>query len=192
MNMNTQLPRFDRQESMFRQGRDFQPMPGQLGQVSLRGVGPFARRPAFVGQQQTTTVQQAPAEPTAPPAPPPPPPSRPQGEDRPRPGLRLAWGRLKKVEAAELAAQLQQIVERMKAQNMPPGIVAQVQARLEQFSQKASDLATVEITEPEVQQMEAEILALEEAEATSESAATPLLVAAGALAAIGILVELLG
>lgn len=189
-----QLPRLDRQESMFRQGRTFQPAPGSLGQVALRGTptpGPF------MGQVQTTTTT-----PTAQPVPPaePAPAAGPAQQvvqepavpPRPRPGLRLAWGRLKKMDAEELAAQLADILERLKARNLPSGAVARIQERLATFSKRATAVETVEITEPEVQQMEAEILSLEEAEAQEGSSATPILIVAGTLAAVGILSALFG
>lgn len=194
MQATSQLPRLDRQESMFRQGRSFQPIPGpgSLGQVTLRNA-PAANRGAFVGQQATTTVQTV-TPPAAPPVAPPAPAELPATEPppKPRPALRLAWGRLKKLDAEQLAAELQKILERAEAKGVPAGMIARIQERLASFSKRASAVETIELTEPEVQQMEAEILALEEAEAQEPDLTTSLLVVGGVLAAAGLLSVLYG
>jgi hypothetical protein len=184
MGANMQLPRFDRQESMFRQGRSFQPAANAgLGQLRLRMPvqdGVFDRQ-QFVGQTSRISLAQAPSQTeTAPPVAPP----AGQGVRR-RPAMRVAWGRLKKMDAQQLADLLAQVLERMKAKGIPPGMVEKIQARLAAFSASAPATETVEITELEVQQMDAEILALEEAEAKDE--ATPWIIATGAAIGLGLL-----
>jgi hypothetical protein len=193
MGANMQLPRFDRQESMFRQGRSFQPAPSAgLGQLRLRMPvqGGVFDRQQFVGQVQSMPTlaprvalsQAHRPDPgwdkteMAPPAG--------QGVRR-RPAMRIAWGRLKKMDAQQLADLLAQVLDRMKAKGIPPGMVEKIQARLAAFSASAPATETVEITEPEVQQMDAEILALEEAEAKDD--ATPWIIATGAAIGLGLL-----
>lgn len=117
------------------------------------------------------------------------PPSEDQEVKR-HPAMRLAWGKLKKLDAQQLADQLADVIARMRAKGIPPGMVAQIQARLANFAQSAPETAEVEITEHEVQRMEAEILALEEAEAqTSEAPSTNWLIAVGAAIGLGLLID---
>lgn len=197
MGASMQLPRIDRQESMFSQGRSFQPAPGNasLGQVRLRTqLGAFDRQP-FLGQQvPTMTTPSTPQVPVTPaPVPPVTPPdgNKNPKPERPRPAMRIAWGRLKKMDAKQLADALAAILERMKARGIPPGMVEKIQARLAGFSATAPETAEVEITEPEVVEMEAQILALEAAEAqdASVNAATPWLVGTGVVIGLGLLVS---
>lgn len=68
--------------------------------------------------------------------------------------------------------------------------VAKIQARLSAFASNAKEMDAVEITEPEVQQMEAEILSLEAAEAESlKDGATPWIIATGAAIGLGLLIN---
>jgi len=193
MGANTQVPRFERQESMFRQGQGFQPAPGGagLGQVRLHG-----QRDTFPGQLPPSQVlmAQAPVKPpkTTTAVEPPsiaPEPLDDQGVQR-HPAMRLAWGKLKKKDAQELATALADVIARMRAKGIPPGMVAQIQARLANFSATAPETADVEITEHEVQRMEAEILSLEEAEAQSApDGSANWLIAVGAAIGLGLLID---
>lgn len=70
-------------------------------------------------------------------------------------------------------------------------MVAQIQARLANFSATAPETADIEITEHEVQRMEAEILALEEAEAPESSNGSNWLIAVGAAIGLGLLIDAL-
>lgn len=106
--------------------------------------------------------------------------------------MRIAWGRLKKMDAQELADTLADIIARMQAKNIPPGIIVQIQARLANFAVNGAPNAEVEITEPEVKQIDQELLALEDAEAKdvpSNNGTTSWLIAVGAAIGIGLLVD---
>lgn len=197
---NVQLPRLDRQDSMFREGRTFQPAPNTgLGPVRLHMAGGAFNRPQFVGQAvyvemgQTYTPPKQTVEPPPKQTPPPPADMQETTEDRGvqrHPAMRLAWGRLKKKDAAELAAALADVIARMRAKGIPPGMVAQIQARLANFAATAPEAADVEITEHEVQRMEAEILALEEVEAAPASGGNSnWLIAVGAAIGLGLLID---
>src|SRR4029079_4764469 len=106
------------------------------------------------------------------------------------PAMRLAWGRLKKKDAAELAQALAEVISRMRAKGIPPGMVAQIQARLSNFAATAPETADVEITEHEVQRMEAEILALEEVEAAPAcDGDSNWLMPVGAASGVGLLID---
>jgi hypothetical protein len=185
------LPRFDREASMFRPGRTFQPMSsGGLGQIRLHTPADrpdiFGRR-AFVGQAYPQPTQQPPA------AAPLPAPDRDQdkgqGVQR-RPAIRIAWGRLKKMDAEQLSELLTQILERMKVKGIPPGMVAKIQARLADFNLNAPSTAEVEITEAEVKQMDEQLLALETAEAQDSSdGVKPWIIATGAAIGLGLLID---
>jgi hypothetical protein len=198
MGPNMQLPRFDQQ---LQEGRSFRPAAGSgLGQVRLHMAGGAFNRPQFVGQQipaqpelaQAQPAQQQKQPPPPETQPPPPPPESGEPEVQRHPATRLAWGRLKKKDAAELAAALADIIARMRAKNIPPGMVAQIQARLANFSATAPETADVEITEHEVQRMESEILALEEAEKTPDSSnGSNWLIAVGAAIGLGLLIDAL-
>lgn len=174
---------------MFRPGRSFQPMSnGSLGQIRLHtpaGQPDIFGRQAFVGQATVPTAQPAPSVP-----PPPVEPAKDQGVQR-RPAMRIAWGRLKKMDAEQLSVLLEQILERMKAKGIPPGMVAKIQARLANFTLNAPPNSEIEITESEVRQMDAELLQLEEAEAqdTASNTATPWLIATGAAIGLGLLID---
>lgn len=192
MGANMQLPRFDRQNSMFQSGRDFQPASsGGMGQVRLRipvQNSPFIGQ---MGQQQTTTpgVNQQPP-PTG--VPPENPPKKNETPISRRPAMRIAWGRLKKMDAQQLSDTLADIVARMKAKGIPPGMVGQIQARLASFAASAPTAAAeVEITQQEVEKMDQELLLLEDAEAkdASASSATPWLIAIGAALGLGLLID---
>lgn len=199
MGASTQLPRFGRQESMFRQARSFEPVPGSsLGAVKLRMPmrGGAFDRPSFVGQSMVPVepgpvMSQAPTQtPIMPPVTPPP--STPSGHAIPRhSAVRLAWGKLKKADAQQLADLLAQVLQRMKAQQgIPSGMVEKIQARLSTFVANANLTDTVEITEPEVQQVEAEILALEDMEVQgSKDGATPWIIATAAAIGLGLLIN---
>lgn len=193
---NVQLPRLDRQDSMFRDGRTFQPASNSgLGPVRLHMAGGVFTRPQFVGQQiPTMEMGQTlpPKKEVLPPTTEPPPTGVPPGQEEVKrhPAMRLAWGRLKKKDAAELAQALAEVIARMRAKGIPPGMVAQIQARLANFAATAPETADVEITEHEVQRMEAEILALEEAEAVPASDGNSnWLIAVGAAIGLGLLID---
>jgi len=201
-----QLARFDRQESMFRQGQTFQPSAGSnLGPVKLHALqGGMHDRPKFVGQmppqraaaparfQRPSSLAAAPAPAPAPvPAPAPAQPTVPQEVPR-HPAIRIAWGRLKKMDAQQLADTLADVIARMQAKNIPPGIIVQIQARLANFAVNGLPDAEVEITESEVKQMDAELLTLEDAEARdaqNSSGTSSWLIAVGAAIGIGLLVD---
>jgi len=200
MAQNVQLPRLDRQNSMFREGRTFQPAQNSpLGPVRLHMQGGAFNRPQFVGQQIPTVEmgQNNPPKEVLPPKtePPPtgvpPPGTQPSDQEVKRhPAMRLAWGRLKKKDAAELAQSLADVIARMRAKGIPPGMVAQIQARLANFAATAPEAADVEVTEHEVQRMESEILALEEAEGASTSGSNyNWLIAVGAAIGLGLLID---
>lgn len=200
MATNTRLPRIERGESMFRQGQGFQPAPNGagLGQVHLHKRGGAFDRPAFVGQLLSSQVEMAQAsvkpqtstpstsQPSMTPLP------LDEQEVKRHPAMRLAWGRLKKKDAQELAAALADIIARMRAKGIPPGMVAQIQARLANFAASAQEGQEIEITEHEVQRMEAEILSLEEAEAKTAPDGSPnWLIAVGVAIGIGLLIDLI-
>lgn len=193
MGQSVQLPRFDRQ---LQEGRSFRPaMNSELGPVRLHLQGAAFNRPQFVGQQIPAPVEMAQALPPKPPKEPPPemkPETTAQGVQR-HPAMRLAWGRLKKKDAKELADALAEVIARMRAKNIPPGMVAQIQARLANFAATAPDTADVEITQYEAQRMESEILVLEEAEGTSPQGggSSNWLIAVGAAIGLGLLIDAL-
>ena len=200
MGQNTQLPRFDRQDSMFRDGRSFQPAANSagLGQVRLHMRGGSFDRPAFVAQQIPAQPEMGqPAPSTLPPKQslPEPKPTPPDQASEPEvqrhPAMRLAWGRLKKKDAGELADALAEIIARMRAKNIPPGMVAQIQARLANFAATGQENADIEITEHEVQRMESEILALEQAEGATppDNSTSNWLLAVGAAIGLGLLID---
>lgn len=202
MGSNVQLPRLDRGDSMFRDGRTFQPAPNSgLGQVRLRMPvrNPFDRplmgHQVVMGQQQQTTTT-APAPTLTPPPPkeqvlPPKASETAEEQVKRHPAMRLAWGKLKKLDAKALADQLADVIARMHAKGIPPGMVAQIQARLANFAAdpKQAPGAEVEITEHEVQKMEQEILSLEEAEAQPEGGSPNWLIAVGAAVGLGLLID---
>lgn len=195
MGVNTQLPRIGRQESMFRQGQGFQPAPGGagLGQVRLRGQGGAFDRSAFIGQPAPSQIfmAQAPGKPPAGTSPEFSPVNDDQEVQR-HPAMRLAWGKLKKKDAQQLAEDLADVIARMREKGIPPGMVAQIQTRLAYFSKSAQEGQEIEITEHEVQKMEAEILQLEEAEAaTSPDGASSWLIAVSAAVGLGLLIDFL-
>lgn len=201
MGQNVQLPRLDRQDSMFRDGRTFQPAPNSgLGPVRLHMAGSAFNRPQYVGQRiptvemgQTLPPKQEVLPPKTEPPPTGVPPTTPGQEVKRHPAMRLAWGRLKKKDAAELAQALADVIARMRAKGIPPGMVAQIQARLANFAATAPETADVEVTEHEVQKMEDEILVLEEAESkTPESGGSAnWLIAVGAAIGLGLLIDAL-
>lgn len=175
---------------MFSQGRSFQPATNaSIGQAQLRipVQGGVFNQQAFIGQG--TKPPEGPrlpdmSVPVAPDSVPP------KGQEvRRHPAMRIAWGRLKKMDAKQLADTLAKVLERMKAKGIPPGMVEQIQARLASFATTAPETETVEITEPEVIQMEAELLDLEAAEAkdVSGNAMNPWVVGLGAALGLGIL-----
>jgi len=189
--MYHQLPKIGRQESMFHQGKGaFQPASaGSLGQVRLRSAGSlFAPPPMLPPRQPAYSPEMGQASPIDPGASPVP------VQDVPRrPAIRIAWGRLKKADAVQLADVLAEILERMRALDIPAGMVSKIQARMEAFAASGPVTATVELTEPEVRQLDAEILLLEETEAkeTSEAATVPWALIAASAAGLGILITLL-
>lgn len=202
MGQNVQLPRLDRQGSMFRDGRNFQPAQNStLGPVRLHMQGGAFNRPQFVGQSiPTVEMGQTlpPKQEAIPKTEPPPtgvPPTTPPGQEQVKshPAMRLAWGKLKKKDAQELADALAEVIARMRAKNIPPGMVAQIQARLANFAADPKQPATaeVEITEHEVQKMNDEILVLEEAEgsAPQSSSTANWLIAVGAAIGLGLLID---
>lgn len=188
MGVNTQLPRIGRQESMFRQGQGFQPAPAGagLGQVRLRGQGGAFDRSGFIGQPVPSQIfmAQAPGKSPA---------NTPVSDDQEvqrHPAMRLAWGKLKKMDAQQLSEQLADIIARMREKGIPPGMVAQIQTRLAYFSKSAQEGQEIEITEHEVQKMEAEILQLEEAEAAApQDGSSGWLIAVGAAIGLGLLID---
>jgi len=189
---NVQLPRLDRQDSMFRDGRTFQPASNSgLGPVRLHMAGGAFNRPQYVAQQiPTVEMGQTVAPPKIEPPPTGVPPTISDQEVKRHPAMRLAWGRLKKKDAAELAKALAEVIARMRAKGIPPGMVAQIQARLANFAATAPETADVELTEHEVQRMEAEILVLEEAEAAPASDGNSnWLIAVGAAIGLGLLID---
>lgn len=104
--------------------------------------------------------------------------------------MRLSWGRLKKKDADQLAKALADVIARMREKGILPGMVAQIQARLANFAGNAQETQDIEITENEVQRMEAEILTLEEAEAATPSDGSPnWLIAVGAAIGLGLLID---
>ena len=149
-------------------------MGGRLNPVPVVG-GVFSRQP-FLGQQQTAPTQQTTVPTQQPPVTTPPPETRPKEG---KPGRRLAWGRLKKLEAQELAQYLSEISDRMKKVGIPPGIVDQIKDKLGSFVATAPPTAEVEVTDEQAQQLEAAILSLETAEAQQPSGVSTALVVAG-------------
>src|SRR4029078_978606 len=137
---NVQLPRLDRQDSMFRDGRTFQPASNSgLGPVRLHIAGGALNRPQH-DAQQIPTVEMGQAVPPPKIEPPPtgvPPTISDQDVNR-HPAMRGAWGRLKKKDAAELAQALAEVISRMRAKGIPPGMVAQIQARPGKFAATAA------------------------------------------------------
>lgn len=102
----------------------------------------------------------------------------------------MAWGRLKKMDAQQLSEALADVIERMRGRGIIPGMIAQIQARLANFAGSAQENQDIEITEHEVQRMEAEILALEEAETAAPSGGSPnWLIAVGAAIGLGLLID---
>jgi hypothetical protein len=199
MGASTQLPRFGRQESMFRQARGFEPIPGSsLGAVKLRMPmrGGAFDRPSFVGQslapvEPSPVLSQAPIQTPVTPVAPHTPPAPPTDQGVPRhPAIRIPRGKLTKADAQQLADLLAQVLQRMKDHGVSMETVAKIQARLSAFVSNAQGTDTLEITEPEVQQMETEILALEAAEAESlKDGATPWIVATAAAIGLGLLIN---
>ena len=96
------------------------------------------------------------------------------------------------MDAQQLADTLADVIARMQAKNIPPGIIVQIQARLANFAVNGLPDAEVEITESEVKQMDAELLTLEDAEARdaqNSSGTSSWLIAVGAAIGIGLLVD---
>lgn len=167
--LGSSVQRVDRQSSIFGGGKGFQPMPkaemGQApGRIQVVG-GVFARQP-FLGQlppvqRPSPQVQMATPQTdskqtqrgSAVPV-----------EDGGKPGRRLAWGRMKKLEAQELSVYLAEIVDRMKAAGIPAGIVAQIKDKLDTFVKTAPAAGEVEISEVETQALSEAILELETVE----------------------------
>lgn len=98
-----------------------------------------------------------------------------------------AWGRIKKMEAAELAAYLSAIERRMWELDLPPGIIPQIRQKLENFStSQASDETEIELTQEEGVALDGAILLLESKEQSASFVA-----AAVAIAGVGILLTVI-
>jgi hypothetical protein len=81
---------------------------------------------------------------------------------------RRAWGKFRKLDAAEMATYLKQIEERMGAAGIPPGIVEQIRRRLESFvDSNVPDNQEVTLDEHEVVALDNAIMYLEQTEASS-------------------------
>lgn len=178
--------RIDRQGSIFGNGKGFQPMPQAemraQGRIPVVG-GVFARQP-FLGalpQLSRSSSQPTQLQPTAQPQAFRPQMAQPQrgsatpvdGGGKPpdgdKPGRRLAWGRMKKLEAHELSVYLTEIADRMRKAGIPPGIVTQIKDKLDTFVTTAPPAGEVEISEAEAQALNEAILDLETTEQQSGS-----------------------
>ncbi len=164
-------------------GRAFFGQPGMSFQPAKMGaLGPSRAR--FMGQE--------PSETPARPAPDKPRENRilPVGEPVVEPIKeirRRAWGRIKKMDAAELAAYLAAIEERMVELEIPPGIVPKIRARLESFSESAaSESAEIELTQEEGVALDGAIMLLE-----TKEQSTSFVTAAVVIAGVGILITAL-
>ncbi len=102
------------------------------------------------------------------------------------PGKALAWGMLKKQDAAELAEHLAEIERRMMAADIPAGIVAQIREKLSAFARSdAPEDADIELSETEAESLNVAIMNLESVESESKpSFAT----AAAVIAGVGLIV----
>lgn len=129
-------------------------------------VGGLGFRGGFIGQEGRPIEDQPPRE-------------TPEMTEDSR-SRRMAWGRLKKLEAEELLAELKLIEERMRSRQMPAGIVAQIADRIEAFVQTAPKDAEFTMSEDEVNELDTAILALE-AEEKASTTGTATLVVLGAL-----------
>jgi hypothetical protein len=100
---------------------------------------------------------------------------------------RRAWGRIKKMDAAELAAYLAAIEQRMVELGIPPGIVPKIRAKLEGFSESpASESAEIELTQEEGVALDGAIMLLE-----TKEQSTSFVTAAVVIAGVGILITAL-
>jgi hypothetical protein len=163
--------------------KGFQPMPmggGTLGQIRLvNRLQP--QRPSSLGQvvmRSDRTTGRLPEEAIDP--------SKiTEGQVQQSIYRRKAWGRFKKLDAAEMAAYLKNIEERMYKRGIPPGIVEQIRRRLEEFVDSAvPDTQELTLSEQEVVALDNSIMYLEQEEAE----ATPILgTAAVVVAGLGIL-----
>ncbi len=156
---------------------------GYTGRIQVVG-GVFSQQP-FLGQVRASgAVQSRVGQEPAPPAPEKKEPGKMPFEERP--GRRLAWGRLKKLEAKELSDYLAGISDRMRAAGIPQGIVREIKDRLDSFVTTAPPEAEIEITEEQVRELENAILVLEEAEVEKPSGIPTGLIVAGTVV-VGVL-----
>ena len=84
-------------------------------------------------------------------------------------GRARAWGQLKKLEAEEFMVALQDIEARMGELKLPPGIVTQIADRLQVFLNTSAPDATFEMTEEEMNGLDAVIFAVETREAEQKA-----------------------
>ncbi len=100
----------------------------------------------------------------------------------------VAWGKLKKQDAAELAEYLAEIEKRMVAANVPVGIVRQIREKLDAFATGPDPEGTeIDLSETEAAALDVAIMNLEQV----ESEATPsFATAAAVVAGVGILTVL--
>lgn len=136
--------------------------PGRIPVVGGLGV-----RRGFLGQEEGRPIEDQPPRET------------PEMTEESR-ARRMAWGRLKKLEAEELLAELKVIEERMRSRQIPAGIVAQIADKIEAFLETAPKEAEFTMTEDEVNELDTAILALE-ADEKASTAGTATLVVVGAL-----------
>lgn len=169
----------------------FGPGPVRLVNPGAFGQTPMAASPASpvlrpvrssLGQATVTEGLIPPVAPVRPRVGPPE--DRPRPPRRPRikyrPGEARAWGRLKRAEAAELSAYLDQAVAEMEAQGIPPGIVAQIKERVDAFLASAPPAtAEVALTPEEINMLDATLQDVAEPVETSASWLTWALVGLG-------------
>lgn len=192
--LGSPVQRVDRQSSIFGNGKGFTPMNasmGHPGRIQVVG-GVFARQP-FLGQlpPSSRSSPQVSHPQMAQPKPQPQKGSAAQVQDgtEEKPGRRLAWGRMKKLEAQELSMYLAEIADCMRKAGIPAGILAQIKDKLDTFVKTAPPAGEVEISETETQALNEAIFELEVAEQQAGSGITTstVLVVAG----VGLLAAIL-
>lgn len=97
---------------------------------------------------------------------------------------RRAWGRLKKLEAEELADYLATIAGRMEELDIPPGIVKKFEKKLRGFAETAAPQAELQLSDAEIAELDQAILSYEEVE--SKETVKRYAIGAGVIAAIGV------
>jgi hypothetical protein len=173
--------------------KGFRPlMGGALGAVRL-AQAPVNQRP-FLGQEtvkvpDTGTVTTVPRVPNKL--------DQEQGPEEAGQALesnwrRKAWGHFRRMDAAEMAAYLRGIEERMDQVKIPRGIVEQIRKRLESFSVQAkTDTEVLAIEEQDVAALDNAIMYLEQTESAAGSGAPSITTTAAVVAGLGLLTVLL-